>query len=134
MLRQDDWGKAQLVTAGWLWGKAYGGHLAATLIMDVLMNRVRAGWGPIANIIDNIPEKAYTLTIPTGIPEVWSPNFIRLLHEVENSWSGAKDSSKGSLYWADTVEISNPWFKERIIDYPEIHPCVCDMNSLIVLI
>lgn len=130
MLRQDDWNKAQLVTFGWLYGKRYGGHLASCLIMDVIMNRVRAGWGNVANVIYDFPKTAANSVLEYEVPHIWEPNFVRLLHEVESSYDGSKDSSKGALYFCDTALPISEWFKDHILDEKEIHSCIGNMNSL----
>ena len=82
MLRQDDFLKAKLVEVMWQWGKPYGGHLAACIVGSVLMNRVRAGWGNLMEVLDRLPNFAATTNIPTGTPSIWEPGFVRLLHEV----------------------------------------------------
>jgi len=93
------------------------------------------GWGTWTEIIDRIPEKCATIEQPSGTPSVWEPQFVRLLHEVEAIYSGAQDYSHGGLYWFDSSkEVTNPWFKERILGDLDVHKKVCDMNSLIVLI
>lgn len=129
MLRQDDYLKGQLVLTGWRWGKEYGGHLASCMIMSCLANRVRLGWGNWMEVLDGVPKFAATATMPTGSPQVWEPQFVRLLHEVEGIYDNTQDHSKGALYWADTRDISTPFFKDKIIGSPE-HPRVMEMNTL----
>lgn len=139
MLRQDDWNKSKLVTVAWQHGKEYGGHLASCMIMSVLANRFKSGWGSWSDIIDNIPKFSATKTMPIGSPEIWSPEFVKLLHEVDGIFDGSTNyaTSKDNVgtihkafYWADLRFIDNEWFKERIIREPELHPRICDMNSL----
>lgn len=131
MLRQDDFQKSQLVLKGWQWGKPYGGHLAACMVMSVLMNRVRLGWGKnVLDIIDRIPAFAATTTMPTGTPEIWEPNFVRLLHEVESIYDGTQDYSKGALFWCDTRDVTTPFFKEKILGDNKTHKRVMEMNTL----
>jgi hypothetical protein len=99
--------------------------------MSCLANRQRLGWGSWLDIINSIPKYSATLEQPTGVPSIWEPGFVRLLHEVEAIFDGSQDYAKGALYWADTAKgITNPWFKEKIIDEPTAHPRVGDMNSL----
>ena len=133
MLRQDDFCKAQLVLAGWKHGHEFGGHLGSGMIMSCLANRQKLGWGTWTEIIDRIPEKCATIEQPSGTPSVWEPQFVRLLHEVEAIYSGSQDYAKGGLYWFDSSkEVTNPWFKERILGDLDVHKKVCDMNSLMV--
>lgn len=129
MLRQDDYQKAKLVEAGWLYGHKYGGHLASVMIMSCLANRQRLGWGSWLEILNSIPKYSATIEQPTGTPVIWEPAFIRLLHEVEAVADGSKDFSNGAVYWFDSAEpVTNPWFKEKILD--EHRSRVSDMNSL----
>ncbi len=134
MLRQDDYQKAQLVTVGWRWGREYGGgHMATCLVMGCLMNRVRLGWGSVLEVLDRIPNYAAIPAneIPGGTPSVWEPNFVRLLHEVEGIFDGTQDPSKGAVYWCDLRRVTTPFFKDKILAYPEEHPRLVDMNTLV---
>jgi hypothetical protein len=114
----------------WRYGRAYGGWRAAAMIMSVIMNRVRLGWGTLLEVIDNIPNKAATTEIPTGWPSIWEPDFVKLLHEVEGIYEGTKDHSKGALYWCDSRYVETDFFKEKILGDQEAHPRVAEMNSL----
>ena len=134
MLRQDDLQKAQLVLAGWRHGKEYGGYLGSSMIMSCIANRVKVGWGNWLDVIDAIPSRSATIEQPTGTPSMWEPMFVRLLHEVEAVFDGSKDYSKSGLYWFDSAkEVSNPWFKEKILGDPQAHPVIGNMNSLMIL-
>jgi hypothetical protein len=98
--------------------------------MDVIMNRVRLGWGTVVEVINSFPEKAANIEPEKVVPHIWSPEFVRLLHECENIFDGSKAYSKGATYFCDTAKPINPWFQEKILNEKDIHPCVCDMNSL----
>jgi len=128
-LRQDDWQKAQLVTFGWTHGKKYGGHLASCIIMDTIMNRVRAGWGNVADVINKFPQTAANPLPDTEVPQIWGPEFIRLLHEVESVFDSSSSYSKGALYFCDTAAPISEWFQTHILDEKDKHPCIGDMNS-----
>lgn len=129
MLRQDDFLKSQLVLTAWRHGQKYGGHLASCLIMSCLATRQKLGWGNWLDIINTIPNYSATIEQPTGMPSIWEPNFVRLLHEVESIYDGSKDFSNGAVYWFDSADpVTNPWFKEKILDEKRIK--VADMNSL----
>lgn len=130
MLRQDDYQKAKLVETGWRWGKDYGGHLGACIIMSCIMNRVRAGWGTTIEMLDKIPNYAATTETPTGTPSIWEPSFVRLLHEVEAIFDGTQDYAKGALYWCDTRDVTTPFFKERILGDSATHRRIMEMNTL----
>jgi hypothetical protein len=132
MLRQDDFQKAQLVVTMWRHGREYGGHLASCMIGSCLANRVRLGWGSWLEVLDRIPNFAATTEMPTGTPQIWSPEFVRLLHEVEAIYDGTVDHAKGAVYWADTRRIETPFFREKIMGQPESHPRVVDMNTLVL--
>lgn len=130
MLRQDDFMKSQLVVTGWRWGKEYGGHLAACMVMSCIMNRVRLGWGNVLDVLDRIPNFAATTELPTGTPSIWEPNFVRLLHEVEGIYDGTVDHSNGALYWCDTRKVETQFFKEKILGDSQTHHRVMEMNTL----
>jgi hypothetical protein len=133
LLRQDDYVKSQLVLAGWRHGRKYGGHLGSCIVMSCLANRQKLGWGHWLDVIDSIPKYSATLEQPTGTPSIWSPEFVRLLHEVESLFAGSQDYSRGGLYWCDSAApITNQWFKEKILGNLEVHGKCCDMNSLMV--
>lgn len=129
MLRQDDYVKSHLVLAMWRWGREYGGHLAACMVGSCLHNRVRNGWGTWLEVLDRIPVFAAQVDMPTGTPEPWSPEFVRLLHEVSSIYDGSVDYVKGGLFWADTRRIETTFFKEKILG-SDAHPRCCDMNTL----
>ncbi len=129
MLRQDDFLRAKLVETGWNYGREYGGHLASVMIMSCLSNRVKAGWGTWLEVIANIPKYAATTEIPTGIPQMWEPGFIKLLHEVESVFDGTQDLVKGAKYWCDMRRVETPFFQNKILGNPD-HPRTVDMNSL----
>lgn len=130
MLRQDDYIKSQLVKYGWQAGREYGGHLAACMIMSCLANRQRHGWGSWTEVLENIPKFSASLEQPSGTPQIWSPEFVKLLHEVDSIFDGTQDYAKDAFYWADTRRIDNPWFKEHITSHMDIHPIVGNMNTL----
>jgi hypothetical protein len=130
MLRQDDWRKSHLVTFGWNAGKKYGGHLGSCIIMSVIMNRVKLGWGTVEEILNKFPQTAANPDIPKDVPQIWSPEFIRLLHEIESIYDGSKDYSNGAVYFCDTAEPVSEWFQEKVLNEKEAHRCVGNMNSL----
>lgn len=130
MLRQDDWQRSQLVTFGWLHGKRYGGHLGSCVIMSIIANRVKLGWGSVAEIIHKFPEKAANPLPTYEVPHIWAPDFVRLLSEVENIFDGSKDYAQGATYFCDTAESIADWFQKHILDEKQLHPSVGSMNSL----
>ncbi len=133
MLRQDDYMKTKLVETGWQWGRQYGGHLAACIIMSVLGNRVRAGWGTWLEVIERIPRFSATTNIPPLVsPQIWEPGFVRLLHEVEAIFDGSQDYAKGGFYWCDTREVDTEFFQNKILSDLETHHRVLEMNTLAV--
>ena len=130
MLRQDDMLKSQLVITGWRYGKEYGGWRASAMIMSVLMNRVRLGWGTVLEVLERIPKYAATDEVPTGWPSIWEPEFVKLLHEVEGVYDTTKDYSSGALYWCDLRDVTTDFFKDKILGDKDAHPLVANMNSL----
>lgn len=132
MLRPDDFSRSLLVLYAWRKGKDFGGHLASEMIMHVLANRVRLGWGNWMQVLKSAQQYDAVQDQGNEYPELWKPEFTRLLHSVESAFeSSAKDLSNGALYYADLAKpISNDWFKEKILGDLQTHRRVADMSSL----
>ncbi len=79
--------KSQLVSYGWRYGQLYGGgHLAGTLVMQALANRVRRGFGSYLQVLESVPlYMAEHEMPPLKYPSLWEPNFVKLLHAVDYS-------------------------------------------------
>jgi hypothetical protein len=118
-----------LVLTSWRHGREYGGTVVPLIVMSILANRQRLGWGSWLEVIDSIPKFAATADIPTGTPQIWEPTFVRLLHEVEGVFDGSADHSNGALYWCDLRRVETPFFKDRILADPKGHPRAMDQNS-----
>ena len=123
--------KAELALLSWRHGKDYGGHAGSVAIDHVIGNRFRKGFGPWLECIANVPKHSATLDAPTGWPNAWDRNFLRILTEmdgvVENT---SKDPTNNGLFWADLNNITNEWFLEKIARSPEYVRCA-DMNTLV---
>ena len=150
MLQQDAFIKSQLVSYGWRYGQLYGGgHLAGTLVMQALANRVRRGFGSWLQVLESVPNyMAEHEMPPLKYPSLWEPNFVKLLHAVEGIYSGsATDMTLGAtmidnkprtggLYFGLLNKIERPWFKTQIIDAINplnglrLHNRVADLNCL----
>jgi hypothetical protein len=93
-----------------------------------MMNRVRAGWGGVSDVIESAPKYAAVESLPVIMPSVWDQNFIRLLTEVEGIYEGsAKDTSCGALYFCDQRNVTRRWFRDQIIRGKQT---VMNINSL----
>lgn len=101
--------------------------------MSIISNRVKLGWGSVAEIIHKFPEKAANASPPYEVPHIWSPDFVRLLSEVENIFDGSKDYAQGATYFVDTAQPISEWFQTHILDEKQLHPIVGSMNSLLWL-
>jgi hypothetical protein len=150
VLTQDNFVKSQLVAYGWRYGQLYGGgHLAGTLVMQALANRVRRGFGSYLQVLESVPNyMAEHEMPPLKYPSLWEPNFVKLLHAVEGIYSGsATDMTLGAtmidnkprtggLYFGLLNKIERPWFKTQIIDAINplnglrLHNRVADLNCL----
>jgi hypothetical protein len=131
-LRMDDFIKAQLVLFAWREGRGWGGYLASCMILSTIVNRQRAGWGSWLSLLDGAPSKAGSLVPATGSPDLWEPNFVKLLHEVSALYEGAKDYASGALYYCDSARIDNEWFKVKILGNPQEHPRIGEMGTLML--
>jgi hypothetical protein len=142
MLKQDSYIQTQLVMMGQRFSKSYvgAGHIAGEMVMNVLANRVKVGWGSWLQIIDRVPMFMAENELPVlEHPTIWDAAFIKLLHAVDGIHSGTlPDLSKGALYWCDLAHIERQWFKEKIVDSVDEdglrrHPIVANMNGLVFL-
>jgi hypothetical protein len=139
MLTTDQFLKAKIVEVSWRFGSSYsGGHLAGMMVMNVLSNRFRCGWGSYLSILEGIPNFMAENEIPPfKLTSAWEPSFTKLLHAIEGSYDGStQDLTKGALYFGDLNKIERPWFKTKIIDAvnPDTglrqHSMVSNMGSL----
>jgi hypothetical protein len=142
MLKIEDVQKTKLVEIGWRFGQMYsGGYVSGQMIMHVIANRVRCGWGPWLDVIQKVPQfMAENELPPLEFPSVWNGSFMKLLHVVDGVFDGSlPDMSKGALYFADLNKIERSWFKTKILDPvkedgPSVgqrqHPIVANVNSL----
>jgi hypothetical protein len=118
MLKQESYIQGRLVEVGWRFGQSYsGGHLAGEMIMQVIANRVKCGWGAWLPVLDSVPQfMAENELPPLKHPSIWQPEFVKLLHAVEGIYDGSvPDKANGGLYWADLSKIERPWFLEKIV-------------------
>jgi len=149
LLTQDQFIKGQLIAYGWRYGQLYGGgHLAGTLVMQALVNRVRRGFGSYLQVLESVPlYMAENELPPLKYPSLWEPNFVKMLHAVEGIYSGsAQDMTQGQtvidnkpksggLYFGLLNKIERPWFRDLInatnpITGLRIHNRVADLNVL----
>jgi hypothetical protein len=112
---------------------AYGGYIPCLMVAGTILNRTRCGWGSILEVISRIPKFAAEDEPPIIYPSIWEPSFIRLLHELPSQQDGSgTDYSKGALYWCDSRRITKDWFRTNILEQKDIHPCVANMNTLML--
>ncbi len=135
---------------GWRFGQAYGGgHLAGQMVMTVLMNRHRLGWGPLLRVIDTVPEHMAENELPPLVhPSIWEPTFVKLLAAVDgifdgsvpdmtrgNEFSNQGKIKTGALYFCALNKVERPWFKNMMnqvnpLTGQRVHNMVWTMNSL----
>jgi hypothetical protein len=147
MLKQDDYIKSKLVEYGWRFGQSYGGgHLAGQMIMHVIANRVRVGWGPWLRMLDRVPDYMAENSLPELVhPSLWEPTFVKLLSAVDGIFDGSmpdmtrgahSEKKSGALFFCALNKVERPWFKSNIIDAVNpvtglrVHEKVADMNTL----
>ncbi len=151
MLKQDHYSQAKLVELGWRFGQSYGGgHLAGQMVMQVIMNRVRLGWGPLLRMIDVVPDYMAENELPPLVhPSLWEPTFVKLLAAVEGIYDGSvQDMTRGNefsigtgkpksgaLYFCALDKVERPWFKNLIAATDPVtglkqHNRVWTMNTL----
>jgi len=142
MLKIEEFYKSHLLTLAWRFSQSYGGgYLSGQMVMSVLANRQRAGWGSWGDVIEKVPlYMAENELPPLKFPGNWDGSFVKLQHVVDGVFDGSvPDMSKGALYWGDLNRIERPWFKSHIVDAikeegPQMglrqHPMITNMNSL----
>lgn len=141
MLRQDDYIKGRLVEMAYRFMVSYGcGHLGGQMIMSTLANRVRCGWGTWLDTLERVPQYMAEKELPpVGQPNIWAPEFVKLLQTVDGIYEGsAQDLSKGALFWGALNKIENPWFKTKIIQEGQtidekgfpVHRRIADLNHI----
>jgi hypothetical protein len=122
--------KSQLVECGHKYGSHYGGKEACLLILHVLKNRQKAGWGTYLHILDTVEKWHAAPPKKTTQPDLWDRNFLSLLNEIDGICDDTrKDPTNGALYWGDLTDIQSDFFLEHVCRNPEKHRCA-DMNSL----
>jgi len=131
------------VDFAWRNGKEYGGTNAAGMIMSVLANRVKAGWGTWIEVLDSAPKYAAAPLVTEGRPSLWDPVFVQLLHDVQVFYAGTKNMAlsmppknlgyvippQPAMYWADSRRIQSAFFINKIQYNPE-HPRIGEMGTL----
>lgn len=137
MLRQDDFIKSQLVLFGWRQGKEYGGHHVPNMIMSVLANRVKAGWGTWLEVLDHVDRYAAAPLVYEGTPQLYDPIFTRLLNDVDLIYAGSQNDAvcfvdrthkEPAMYWADLRHIETEFFKKKIQGNPD-HRIIMNQNT-----
>ena len=134
MLRQDDVVRTLVVLECWRQGKDFGSSQVPLMIMGCLANRVRLGWSNWFETLKNIPKYSALLKQPNRdiFPDLWEPNFIRLLQSVEGVMEGSMiDPACGGVFWADLRHIDNPWFLAKVLNDPLRSPCA-NLNSFTI--
>ena len=136
--------KGQVVLFAWRQGIEYGkSPKAACMIMSVLANRVKNGWGTWMDVLETAPKYAAHPYVTEGTPDLWDEGFTQLLHEVDTIYAGSQNYALSAppknlgyvlppvpaLYWADTRRITTQFFQQKIQFNPE-HPRIGDMNTL----
>lgn len=104
------------------------------MILGCLANRQKLGWGNYLEVLKSLPKFSAVTELPNRdkFPDIWEQNFVRLLHAVDGVYDGSMpDPSMGGLYWADLKNVTNPWFKEKVIDNP-LHSICANQNSFTI--
>ena len=101
------------------------------MVANCLRNRFSRGWGSWLSVIENIPKHSGTVEQPTGMPDHFDRNFLKVLAEIDAIYeNSSKDTSNGALYWTDTTKVDRDWFIENIARNPD-HHMVANLNSLV---
>lgn len=120
-------------------------------IAHVLNNRLKSGWweSDWLKIIWEAPKHSSSLILDMDfrtLPDHWNRDFRTHYEACEQIYDGrlqddvtiSADTSEyitetGSqrmgVYYAVLGKVSNPWFKEKILDHPEDHPRTAEISG-----
>lgn len=107
--------------------------MAGFMVMSVICNREKAGWGTLLECVEQMSKYSATLEQPNqnAFPQTWDPSFVRMLQEAPSIRDGsAMDLSKGGMYFCDIQKIDNPWFQTNVMD-KKVMPSAT-LNSLYI--
>lgn len=119
-------------------------------IAHVMNSRLQAGWfdSDWLKIIWNAPKHSSCLEMDfRSLPDHWNRDFRahyeaceqiydgRLTDEVTISANGfpkyttESGSIRAGVYYCVLGRVTNPWFKEKILDHPEDHPRTAEVSG-----
>jgi hypothetical protein len=103
-------------------GARHGGVNNMLAIMHVLRNRVMAGWGDWAEVVDHAPDRVGT--VYAREPVNLKTNNVRIvLNRVDEIYARTDlvDLTGGALFYMDSNLPPVQWFEREILGHPEDH-------------
>lgn len=138
--------RAQLATLAWREGHEHGGINNSLAVAFVYKNRVRAGWGDWLDLIQRhaVWSARNENELDTvSHPDVREPNFQLLLQQIDGVFDGSMqdkltlspktktDNGRPALYYGVLRQITRPWFLEKVVQQPELHPRTSQVGEVI---
>jgi len=138
--------KAQLATLAWREGHEQGGFNNALAVAFVIKNRVRAGWGDWLDLIQRHAiwsARNEDELDTTSHPDAREPNFQLLLQNIDGVFDNSLQDKltvspktkagefRAALYYGQLNKITRPWFLEKIVRQPDLHPRTSQVGEIV---
>lgn len=130
--------RAQLAAFAYQQAGATGSIASMKAICYAMANRVKAGWGGWADVIEAAPESAAHDDGPPAPISLRNPALQGLLREIEEIYAGsAEDDTRQvvgeCLFWQVLTRPDvRPWFRDNIVRDPENHPRRAHVGTIIL--
>jgi hypothetical protein len=128
--------KAKLVDVGIEDAYHHGGCEPMLAVIQVLANRVKAGWNDWQGVIDNAAKVRGTQWPGKPAINARDGGFRELIRRVDDIYHGVADDTNvniedhKALYYAELNNITNPWFQENILNDLDNHPRIATVGHM----
>src|ERR1700689_3133422 len=116
MVRAEEFLKMHMVSKAWSYASHLGGVDPMFGVLHVIKNRIDAGWGPCAHVLETMEKWEAAPPVTKKHPDVWERRFQQLLGQIDSIYDGTHrpDVSNNGLYFGDTANITSPWFLDHV--------------------
>jgi len=118
----------------------YGGTECMLAVAQVIANRVAAGWGEWKNVLDTAHKYIGTAQIVPSLVDPRDLTFRRMLTLIDDIYQGTADDTNvnitddrgrlTALYYANTSNMHNDWFRATVTDHIDKHPRIASVGPL----
>jgi hypothetical protein len=125
MVRAEEYLKMMMVQKAWSYASHLGGLDPMLGVLHVIKNRIDAGWGVCAHVLETMEKWEAAPPATKKHPDVWERRFQQLLGQIDAIYDGTHrpDVSNNGLYFGDTTNITNPWFLDHVARNPQKMRC-----------